>query len=137
MPYWGRWVNLGCHCNSVCPSAWGDRMQGEAVYLVGSRCTEGWRSGPPCSVPWGARGPLRGRTACSHGGHMHRPEQSLSQCCFGLGSRCLKSPQAGNRCSSRVCYSHFSELRFLPCYLQPESKVVNVTCLPHHGLEQL
>lgn len=101
-------------------------MQGEAVYLVGSRCTEGWPPEPLCSALWGGWGPRRGRTACSHGGHMHRPGQSLSQCCFGLGSRCLKWPQAGDRCSSHVCYSHFSELGFLQCCLEAESKMVNV-----------
>ena len=125
MPYWGRRINLESHSNSVCPSAWGDRMQGEAVYLVGSRCTAGWQPKPPCSAPWGGWGPPRGRTACSLGGHTHRPGQSLSQCCFGLGNHCLIWPQAGDRCSSRVYYSHFSELRFPLCCLEPESKVVN------------
>jgi hypothetical protein len=126
MPYWGRRKNLECHSNSVCPSPRGDRMQGEAVYLVGSRCTEGWPPEPLCSALWGGWGPRRGRTACSHGGHMHRPGQSLSQCCFGLGSRCPKWPQAGDRCSSRVCYSHFSELGSLQCCLEGESKMVSV-----------
>lgn len=131
MPYWGRRKNLECHSNSVCPSPRGDRMQGEAVYLVGSRCTEGWPPEPLCSALWGGWGPRRGRTACFHGGHMHRPGQSLSQCCFGLGSRCLKWPPAGDKCSSRVCYSHFSELGSLQCCLEAESKMVSVWMLRH------
>lgn len=86
-------------------ASFGQTWQTAATYWGGWWHRAVWPPGLQWSGHLRRAGPQDCRTACCRGCRRHIRAQSGCWCCSGWGSRCLRSPQAGNTCSSLCGWS--------------------------------